>query len=93
MRKITFKGSPLTLVGRVLKVEDKAPDFRITSQELKEVSLSDFKDKIKIISSFPSLDTPVCDAQVKEFNKRAISSSDEIVVIGISKDLPFAVKS
>ena len=89
---VTFKGSPLTLVGRAIKVGEPAPGFKVTSQDLKDVSLSAFKGKIKIISSFPSLDTPVCDLQVKEFNKRASGLSQDIVVIGISKDLPFAQK-
>ena len=92
MRSITFKGNPLTLVGRVPKMGDKAPDFKVTSQDLKEVRIADFKGKVKLISTFPSLDTPVCDMQVKEFNKRASALSSDIVVIGISKDLPFAQK-
>ncbi len=89
---ITFKGSYLTLVGRVLKTGAVAPNFRVTSQDLKDVSLFEFKDKIKVITSFPSLDTPVCDLQVKEFNKRAAQISSEVVILGISKDLPFAQK-
>jgi thiol peroxidase len=89
-QKITFKGNPLTLVGRALRVQDIAPDFRVTSQDLKETGLADFKDKIKILTSFPSIDTPVCDLQVKEFNKRASGLSGEVVIVGISKDLPFA---
>ncbi|MFA4933976.1 MAG: thiol peroxidase [Candidatus Omnitrophota bacterium] len=92
LRRIKFKGLPLTLVGRVLKVGALAPDFKVTSQDLKEVTSFDFKDKVKVISSFPSLDTPVCDLQVKEFNKRAAKFSSDVVVIGISKDLPFAQK-
>ena len=92
MKKITFKGDPLTLVGRVLKVGARAPDFKVVSQDLKDVTLSDFKDKIKVISSFPSLDTPVCDMQVREFNKRSSVFSGDVVVVGISKDLPFAQK-
>jgi thiol peroxidase len=92
LRRINFKGNPLTLVGRVLKNGAIAPDFKVTSQDLKEVSLSTFKNKIKIITSFPSLDTPVCDLQVKEFNKRASGISSEVIILGISKDLPFAQK-
>ncbi|MFA5156722.1 MAG: thiol peroxidase [Candidatus Omnitrophota bacterium] len=91
-RKITFKAGPLTLVGRNLKVGNIAPEFNVVSQDLAAVRLSDLGAKIKVISSFPSLDTPVCDLQVKEFNKRAAGFSDEVVVIGISKDLPFAQK-
>lgn len=91
-RSITFKGNPLTLVGRVLKEQNFAPDFRVVNEDLKEVRLSDFKGKIKLITSFPSLDTPVCDLQVKEFNKRATDFSLDTVVLGISKDLSFAQK-
>ena len=90
--KITFKGTPLTLVGRVIKEEMKAPAFRAVTSDLQEFSLSDFSGKIKVITSFPSLDTPVCDLQVKEFNKRAAGFSSEVALIGISKDLPFAQK-
>lgn len=91
-REITFKGTPLTLVGRALKLGGPAPDFRVTSVDLKEVTLTDFQGKIKLISTFPSLDTSVCDLQVKEFNIRAANLSSDIVVLGISKDLPFAQK-
>jgi peroxiredoxin len=91
-RKIAFKGSPLTLVGRVLKSGVAAADFRVTTQDLTEIGLSDFKDKIKVLTSFPSLDTPVCDLQVKEFNKRVAGLSEAVVILGISKDLPFAQK-
>ena len=89
-RLITFKGSPLALTGRVVKVGQRAFDFKLISQDLKVVKLSDFSGKIKVVNFFPSLDTPVCDLQVKEFNKKAAGLSNDIVVIGVSKDLPFA---
>ncbi len=92
MKEITFKGAPLTLMGRNPVLGQLAADFSVTSQDLKEVTLQDFKDKIKVISTFPSLDTPVCDLQVREFNKKAGDFSGDIMVIGISKDLPFAQK-
>ena len=91
-KTIKFKGAPLTLVGRNIKPGDSAPDFRVVSADLKEITLADFGSKIKIITTFPSLDTPVCDLQVKEFNKKALEFSSGIVVLGISKDLPFAQK-
>ena len=87
---IHFKGSPLTLVGRPVKKGAVADPFRVISQDLKEVTLADFKGKVKILTSFPSLDTPVCDLQVKEFNKKSTGLSGEVVIVGISKDLPFA---
>jgi thiol peroxidase len=91
-RKTAFQGNPLTLVGRNLKINNPAPNFRAVSTDLKELTLHDFNGKIKLITSFPSADTPVCDMQLKEFNKRAVSLSPDIIVIGISKDLPFAQK-
>jgi len=89
---IMFQGKPLTLIGDPVTIGMQAPGFKVVSQDLKEVKLSDFKGKIKVISSFPSLDTPVCDLQVKEFNKHAASFAADVVVIGISKDLPFAIQ-
>lgn len=91
-KKITFKGNPLTLSGRILKPGDLAPDFKVLTQDLKEFSLFSCANKIKLISSFPSLDTEVCDLQVKEFNKRATEFSNDLIILGISKDLPFAQK-
>lgn len=89
-RMVTFKGTPLALIGKPVKVGRQAFDFKLISQDLKVVKLSDFSGKIKVVNFFPSLDTPVCDLQVKEFNKKAAGLSSDIVVIGISKDLPFA---
>lgn len=90
LRKVTFHGGRLTLAGRRLKEGSRAPDFKVVSQDLKEVGLRDFSGKTIVINFFPSLDTPVCDLQVKEFNKKASGLSPDVVVIGISKDLPFA---
>lgn len=91
-RKINFKGKPVSLIGRVLKKEIRAADFRVVSQELEEVGLRNFEGKIKVITSFLSLDTSVCDAQLKEFNRRASRFTSDVVVLCISKDLPFAQK-
>ena len=91
-RGITFKGAPLRLEGRVIKEGGKAPDFKALSLDLKEVALKDFQGKVKVITSFPSIDTPVCDLQVKRFNKEASGLSSDVSVIAISMDLPFAQK-
>ncbi len=85
---ITFKGGPLTLVGSELKIGDIAPDFTVTSRDLKPVKLSDFKGQTVIISSVPSLDTPVCETQTKKFNQEAGSLNAKILTISV--DLPFA---
>lgn len=89
---ILFNGNPLTLAGEALEVGVEAPDFTVVDTELKDVRLADFKDAVKVVTSFPSLDTPVCDLQLNEFNRRAASLGEGVVVLGISKDLPFAQK-
>jgi thioredoxin-dependent peroxiredoxin len=90
--KVTFKGSPLTLSGGGIEKGGPAPGFKALKQDLSETGLADFRGKVKILTSFPSLDTPVCDLQVKEFNKRSAGFSSDVAVIGISMDLPFAQK-
>lgn len=89
--KVTIHGNPLTLIGKELKKGEKAPNFTALNNELKPVSLSDFEGKIKVISTTPSLDTPVCDTQLRNFNKELASISDKVVVINLSMDLPFAI--
>lgn len=90
MANITFKGNPVTLVGDKVSVNQKAPDFTLVDKELTEKKLSDFKGKIKILSIFPSIDTSTCATQVRTFNKKATELAEDVVVICISKDLPFA---
>lgn len=89
---VSIYGKPLTLIGNALTVEDRAPDFMVLDGELNEVRLEDFSGKIKMISVTPSLDTPVCDLQLRRFNHEASSMPGDVVVINISMDLPFAVK-
>ncbi|MBA9086331.1 thiol peroxidase [Fontibacillus solani] len=86
----TFKGNPITLVGPELKVGDTAPDFKISKNLLEEASLQDYAGKIKLISVVPSLDTGVCDAQTRRFNQEAATLGDDVIVLTISVDLPFA---
>lgn len=88
---ITFQGNPLTLIGNALKVGDQAPPFIALDKDLTPVRLSDFSGRIKIISVTPSLDTPVCNLQATTFNKKARSLSNEVTIINISMDLPFAI--
>lgn len=88
---VTEHGNPVTLIGSALKVGDEAPGFMILDGSSKEVGLKDFTGKIKIISVTPSLDTPVCDLQASRFNEEAQKLPDDVVVLNISMDLPFAI--
>jgi thioredoxin-dependent peroxiredoxin len=92
VRKVTFQSNPLTLVGKGLQKGEVVPSFKAVSLNLEVLDFPSEDGKIKIITSFPSLDTPVCDLQVKEFNKQAALFSDEASVIAVSMDLPFAQK-
>lgn len=89
--KITSKGNPLTLIGNEIKVNDKAVDFSVVNNSFQEVKLSDFDGKVKILSLFPSIDTGVCSKQAHTFNKEASALSDDIEILAISNDLPFAL--
>lgn len=88
---ITMKGNPLTLLGKEIKAGDNAPDVTLVANDLSEVKLSSFKGKKVIISVVPSLDTGICDLQTKRFNLEA-SKNIDLVVLTVSKDLPFAQK-
>jgi thiol peroxidase len=88
---VTIMGNPLTLLGPAVTVGDKAPEFTVLDKELKEGKLADFAGKIKVISVTPSLDTPVCDMQARRFNQEASRFSDDVVIMNVSMDLPFAI--
>ena len=90
--KVTVKGNPVTLLGEEVSAGQKAQDFKVLNTSLEEVTLSNFKNKIKLIASVPSLDTPVCDLEIKRFNDEASKLSKDLVIIFISMDLPFAQK-
>jgi thiol peroxidase len=89
---ITMRGNPLTLTGHPLKVGDPAPDFELINNDMKPVALSAYKGKVVVISSVPSLDTPVCDLETRRFNSEAAGLGDEVVILTVSMDLPFAQK-
>lgn len=87
----TAAGKPLTLLGEPTVVGQMAPDFTAINIENKEIKLSDYKGKTVVIAAIPSIDTGVCAMETREFNKRATALSDDVVVLTISKDLPFAL--
>ncbi len=92
MDVITMKGNPLTLVGNEFKMGHAAPEAVLLDNDLKPVKLSDYRGKVVVVSTVPSLDTPVCDMQTRRFNNEASNLSDKVVILTISTDLPFAQK-
>jgi thiol peroxidase len=89
---ITRRGNPLTLLGDELRVGDMAPELELLDNDLSPIKLSTFRGKVCIITSVPSLDTPVCDMETRRFNEEAGKLGDDVVIVTVSMDLPFAQK-
>lgn len=90
METVFFKGSPCKTCGNLPSVGSEAPDFKITGIQLNEISLKDFPGQRVVLNIFPSLDTEVCAASVRRFNKDAAGIPD-VKVLCVSMDLPFAM--
>lgn len=90
MNTVTFKGTPLHLVGQQPAVGQKAPDFTLAANDLSPRNLKDYAGKVLVLVSVPSLDTPVCDMEVRRFNKEAAALSEKVRIVAVSCDLPFA---
>ena len=89
---VKVKGSAVTLLGDEIKAGQKAPRFTVLDSSLKEIASSAYDGKIRLLASVPSLDTPVCDTEIHNFNKEAANISKDVVIIFVSMDLPFAQK-
>lgn len=89
MALIKVKGNPVNTIGNLPAVDIAAPDFKLVKTDLSEATLQDFAGKNIILNIFPSLDTSVCAASVRRFNKEAAESTNTVVLC-ISADLPFA---
>jgi thiol peroxidase len=87
---VTLHGNPLTLVGDEIAVGDEAPDFEVIDNDMAPVEFSSLRGKVFIISSVPSLDTPVCDLETRRFNEEAARLGSDVAILTISMDLPFA---
>ncbi len=87
---VTMRGNPMTLVGPEIKVGQKAPNFNVVGKGMQPATLDQFKGKVKIITTIPSLDTPVCDAETRRFNVEASNLPGDVQILTVSMDLPFA---
>jgi len=90
MAQVTLGGNPIAVAGTFPRKGDSAPDFSLTTKELKDVGLKDFAGKRKVLNIVPSLDTPVCQKSTRVFNERASGLANTQVLV-ISADLPFAM--
>ncbi len=89
---VTFLGNPLHLCGTPLKKGDKAPNFTVLGNDLAPKTLEEYKGKVVLISVVPSLDTGVCDTQTRRFNQEASALGENVAILTVSCDLPFAQK-
>jgi thiol peroxidase len=89
MAKITLEGNPVNTNGELPAVGSKAPDFHLTTGELADVTLADYKGRKKLLNIVPSLDTGICAASTVKFNEAA-KGRDDVVMLIVSADLPFA---
>ncbi|QQS54160.1 MAG: thiol peroxidase [Candidatus Competibacteraceae bacterium] len=89
MAIITFKGNPIHTNGDLPAAGATAPDLKLVTADLNDVTLADFAGKKKLLNIVPSLDTPVCALSTQKFNEHAKAHPDTVVLI-ISADLPFA---
>lgn len=90
MATITFQGKTLHLEGSLPKVGEKAPAFTLIANDLSPKTLADFAGKVVVLAAVPSLDTPVCDLEMRHFEAEAAKLSDKCQIIAVSCDLPFA---
>lgn len=89
---VTVGGKPVTLVGRELREGDVAPNVTVLGNDMEEVQLSSYRGKVCVISSVGSLDTPTCDVETRRFNAEAGKLGDDVMILTVSMDLPFAQK-
>jgi thiol peroxidase len=90
MAHVTLQGNPCNTNGELPPVGADAPGFTLTNGDLQDVTLAEFAGKKKLLNIVPSLDTPVCATSTKKFNQHA-NARDDLVVLIISADLPFAM--
>ena len=91
MATITLNGNPIQTIGYLPQIGSTAPPFRLTAADLSDAALDSFKGKRKILNIVPSLDTGVCAASARRFNME-VAKLDNVVLLNISADLPFAQK-
>lgn len=89
MATVTLKGNQIHTSGELPKIGDQAPDFELIKNDLSTATLSDYKGKAVVLNIFPSIDTGTCAQSVRQFNKE-LNNINDVLVLCISRDLPFA---
>jgi len=90
-RTAAFQGNALTLNGKEIILNEQLPQFTLTGNDMADVTKDILKNKIAVVLALPSLDTPVCSIETKRFNEE-VAKLTNVVVLAVSRDLPFAQK-
>ena len=90
MNTVTFQGNVLHLEGNMPALNSKIKDFSLLANDLSTKTQKDYEGKVLVLVAVPSLDTGVCDMEVRKFNEKAASLSDDVRIVAVSLDLPFA---
>ena len=91
MAEVTDNGVVCHTSGELPAVGSAAPDFRLVTGDLEDVTLATYRGKTKVLNIVPSLDTRVCAISARKFNEKAASIPSAVVLV-ISADLPFAMR-
>ncbi len=86
---ISHRGTSIEVDGNLPVVGSQAPDFKLTANDLSEITLADYAGKNLILNIFPSIDTPTCAQSTRQFNEE-LASLENTEVLCVSADLPFA---
>ncbi|ACY17754.1 thiol peroxidase [Haliangium ochraceum] len=89
---VTIGGNPVTLLGQSVEVGQSMPGFTLTGNDMSDLSNDAYAGKVLVLSVVPSLDTGVCAMQTRTFNEKASALSEEVTILTVSMDLPFAQK-
>lgn len=91
MSIIHYENGTYRTAGELPPVGSRAPDFSLVNTKLQTVSLANWAGRRKVINIFVSVDTEVCAKSVLEFDRYA-NGHDNIVMLMVSYDLPFAMQ-
>jgi thiol peroxidase len=89
-----FRGQDAPVIGADIQVGQPAPEFTVHTMDWALVKgLESTQGKVRVIGSLPSLNTSVCDRETRRFNQEAAALGDDIVILTVSMDLPYALKN
>jgi len=89
MATITLNGNPIHTCGELPLPGHATPTFKLTRNDLSELTSVDLEGQRVVLSIFPSLDTAICGETVRRFNYLTADLADTVMLC-VSMDLPFA---